>query len=44
MDDCKISVKADITDSIIAYGADIGDNVEPNIHEFLLGERFQVKL
>jgi len=44
MDDCKIDAKIHIKDSIIAHGSEIGDNAEPNINQFLLGERSQVKL
>ena len=44
MDNCRIKAKIHIKDSIIAYGSDIGDNVEPNVHQFLLGERSQVRL
>ncbi len=44
MDGCKINSKTHITDSIIANGAEILDNPEPKKHQFLLGERSQVKI
>ncbi len=44
MDDCKIDSKIHITDSIVAHGSDISDNSEPKKHQFLLGERSQVKI
>ena len=44
MDGCKITSKIHITDSIIAHGSEITDNAEPKKHQFLLGERSQVKI
>jgi len=44
MADCKIDSKLHITDSIIAHGSEIVDNPEPKRHQFLLGERSQVKI
>ena len=44
MDDCKIDAKVDLSDSIIAHGANIEDNKTPKKHQFLLGERSQLKL
>jgi glucose-1-phosphate thymidylyltransferase len=44
MSDCKISSKTDLSSSIIAHGSHIEDNKTPKEHQFLLGERSQVKL
>jgi glucose-1-phosphate thymidylyltransferase len=44
MADCKIDSKVHITDSIIAHGSEVMDNPEPKRHQFLLGERSQVKI
>ena len=44
MDGCKIDSKVHVTDSIIAHGSEIMDNPEPKRHQFLLGERSQVKI
>jgi glucose-1-phosphate thymidylyltransferase len=44
MDECKIDAKVDLSDSIIAHGAYIEDNKTPKKHQFLLGERSQLKI
>jgi glucose-1-phosphate thymidylyltransferase len=44
MEDCEISSKIHITDSIVANGSEIMDNTQPKKHQFLLGERSQVKI
>jgi len=44
MQDTIIESKIHIKDSIIANGSKIEDNKEPKKHQFLLGERSQVKL
>lgn len=44
MDGCKINSKIHITDSIVAHGSEIVDNPQPKKHQFLLGERSQVKI
>ena len=44
MDDCKISAKTDLSDSIIAHASEIEDHIIPKKHQFLLGERSQIKL
>jgi len=44
MENTTISSKINIKDSIIANGSKIEDNEEPKQHQFLLGERSQVKL
>jgi len=44
MENTTISSKIHIKDSIIANGSKIEDNEEPKKHQFLLGERSQVKL
>ena len=44
MENTSISSKIHIKDSIIATGSKIEDNKEPKKHQFLLGERSQVKL
>jgi len=41
---CKIESRIQISDSIIAYGSHISDNSKPKKHQFLLGERSQIKL
>ncbi|MGI0010301.1 MAG: glucose-1-phosphate thymidylyltransferase [Nitrosopumilaceae archaeon] len=44
MDDCIIDKKIHISDSIIAHGSEITNNHKSKKHQFLLGERSQVKL
>ena len=44
MENCKLDTKIDITDSIVASGSTIINNIEPRRHQFLLGERSQIKL
>ena len=44
MDGCKITSKIHISDSIVSHGSEIMDNPEPKKHQFLLGERSQVKI
>jgi len=44
MQNCKINAKVDLSDSIIAQGSDIEDHDKPKKHQFLLGERSQLKL
>ena len=44
MSNCKINSKVDLSSSIIAYGSEIEDNDIPKKHQFLLGERSQLKL
>ncbi len=44
MEDCKIHSQVHISDSIIAHGSEIIDNPQPKKHQFLLGERSQVKI
>jgi len=44
MENTTISSKIHIKDSIIATGSKIEDNKEPKKHQFLLGERSQVRL
>lgn len=44
MDDCTIDTKTHISDSIVAHGSEIIDNHQPKKHQFLLGERSQVRL
>ncbi len=44
MENTTITSKIHIKDSIIANGSKIEDNEEPKKHQFLLGERSQVKL
>ena len=41
---CKIDTKIHLKDSIIAQGSEIINNQEPKKHQFLLGERSQLKL
>jgi len=44
MADCTINAKVDFTCSIIAHGSEIEDSDVPKKHQFLLGERSQIKL
>lgn len=44
MDDCTIDTKIHISDSIIAHGSEITNNLKSKKHQFLLGERSQIKL
>jgi len=44
MSNCKINSKVDLSSSIIAHGSEIEDNDTPKKHQFLLGERSQLKL
>jgi len=44
MSNCKINSKVDLLSSIIAHGSVIEDNDTPKKHQFLLGERSQLKL
>jgi len=44
MEDCNIDAKVDFTCSIIAHGSEIEDSAVPKKHQFLLGERSQLKL
>ena len=44
MEDCIIDAKVDFTCSIIAHGSEIEDSTVPKKHQFLLGERSQLKL
>ncbi len=44
MSDCKIDSKIDLSSSIIAHGSEIEDSKTPKKHQFLLGERSQLKL
>lgn len=44
MEDCKISSKIHIYDSIIASGSVLQNSSEPQKHQFMLGERSQIKL
>jgi len=44
MDDCEITAKIEILDSIIAQGSQISKNEEPKKFQFLLGERSQIKI
>ena len=44
MNDCKITSKVNITDSIIADGCQVNDNLQPKKHQFLLGERSEIKI
>ena len=44
MDGCKINSKIQIIDSIVAHGSEIVANTQPKKHQFLLGERSQVKI
>ncbi|MGI0057550.1 MAG: glucose-1-phosphate thymidylyltransferase [Nitrosarchaeum sp.] len=44
MDDCKISAKIDLSDSIIAHASEIDNHSTPKKSQLLLGERSQLKL
>ncbi len=44
MADCAIDAKVDLSCSIIAHGSEIVDSDIPKKHQFLLGERSQLKL
>jgi glucose-1-phosphate thymidylyltransferase len=44
MADCTINAKIEFTCSIIAHGSEIEDSDIPKKHQFLLGERSQIKL
>jgi glucose-1-phosphate thymidylyltransferase len=44
MADCTVNAKIDFTCSIIAHGSEIEDSDVPKKHQFLLGERSQIKL
>jgi glucose-1-phosphate thymidylyltransferase len=44
MSNCKINSKVDLSSSIISHGSEIIDNDTPKKHQFLLGERSQLKL
>ena len=44
MDGCKIFSKIHINDSIVAHGSEITDSTQPKKHQFLLGERSQVRI
>lgn len=44
MSDCKIDAKIHLVDSIIAHGAEVEDHHLPKKHQFLLGERSQIRL
>ena len=44
MNDCKVTSKVNIIDSIIADGCQINDNLQPKKHQFLLGERSDIKI
>lgn len=44
MADCMINTKVDFSCSIIAHGSEIEDSDIPKKHQFLLGERSQLKL
>ena len=44
MADCTINAKVDFSGSIIAHGSEIEDSITPKKHQFLLGERSQLKL
>lgn len=44
MADCTINSKVDFSNSIIAHGSEIEDSDIPKQHQFLLGERSQLKL
>lgn len=44
MDECKIDSKIHISDSIVAHASEIVDNHQPKKHQFLLGERSQIRL
>ena len=44
MSDCIINSKVDLYSSIISHGSEIINNNTPKKHQFLLGERSQLKL
>ena len=44
MDDCKISAKTDLSDSIIAHGSEIEDHITPKKQQFLVGERSHLRI
>ncbi len=44
MSDCTIDAKIHLVDSIIAHGAEVQDHHMPKKHQFLLGERSQIRL
>lgn len=44
MNDCKISAKTDISDSIIAHGSEIEDHITPKKQQFLVGERSHLRI
>ena len=44
MSDSKSEAKIDLSLSIIAHGSHIEENSTPKKHQFLLGERSQIKL
>ena len=44
MDDCKISAKTDLSDSIIAHASEIEDHVTPKKQQFLVGERSHLRI
>lgn len=44
MADCKINAKIDLKDSIIANASEVQDHKVPKKHQFLLGERSQIRL
>lgn len=44
MEDCKLDAKIHLVDSIIAHASEVEDHHEPKKHQFLLGERSQIRL
>lgn len=44
MNDCKISAKTDLSDSIIAHGSEIEDHITPKKQQFLVGERSHLRI
>ena len=44
MEGCKIHSKIHITESIVASGSEITESIQPKKHQFLLGERSQIKI
>jgi len=44
MQGCMIDAKIDFSNSIISQGSEIKDHTDPKKHQFLLGERSQLKL
>ena len=44
MDDCKISAKTDLSDSIIAHASEIEDHITPKKQQFLIGERSHLRI